>query len=317
MPTDYHYALWRGDIGPGLWLRESIALDNAVRESERRSMTVEAKPIAIDQDVRDLIRGGTWSTTKTGDPALTMPMTSDRKLYQKTAKVLTSLGGTWSKKDKATVFDDEDAESAVREACETGAYIDFKKHFQFYETPDRVIEVMFEELDIKPRETAYTVLEPSAGHGAIIKALAAKSTGDTMFSCTAIEVDPEKHKVLEELTGSPHQILGQLVSEDFLKCSPEKFGYFDYVIMNPPFTKSQDVQHVRHAYEFLKPGGKLVAVMSPGFTYRKDMTHVLFREWLYGIVSSGRAWHYPLPDNSFRSSGTNVRSMLLYIQKGK
>ncbi len=31
--------------------------------------------------------------------------------------------------------------------------------------------------------------------------------------------------------------------------------------MNPPFSRQQDIRHVMHAAKFLKPGGRLVAVM--------------------------------------------------------
>lgn len=31
--------------------------------------------------------------------------------------------------------------------------------------------------------------------------------------------------------------------------------------MNPPFSRDQDVRHVCHAFTFLKPGGKLVAIV--------------------------------------------------------
>lgn len=31
--------------------------------------------------------------------------------------------------------------------------------------------------------------------------------------------------------------------------------------MNPPFSRDQDCRHVLHAFRFLKPGGRLVAIV--------------------------------------------------------
>ena len=34
--------------------------------------------------------------------------------------------------------------------------------------------------------------------------------------------------------------------------------------MNPPFENGRDIDHVTHALSLLKPGGRLVAIMSEG-----------------------------------------------------
>ena len=43
--------------------------------------------------------------------------------------------------------------------------------------------------------------------------------------------------------------------------TPAGFGTFDRIVMNPPFSRDQDARHVNHAFSFLKPGGKLVAIV--------------------------------------------------------
>jgi hypothetical protein len=50
--------------------------------------------------------------------------------------------------------------------------------------------------------------------------------------------------------------------------------------MNPPFEKGQDIEHVRHAYDQLKPGGRVVAIMSEGPFFRSDKKATEFRDWL-------------------------------------
>ena len=39
---------------------------------------------------------------------------------------------------------------------------------------------------------------------------------------------------------------------------------YDRIIMNPPFSNRQDAEHVRHAYELLRPNGRIVAIMGEG-----------------------------------------------------
>lgn len=317
------YSDWKGTTGPGAVLRESIQWTNEERMAKKAKTAPlpAAKQIRIDDDVIGLLKTGTWSTTTEGDPAITMPMTKDRKLYEKTAKVLTSLGGKWSRKHTATIFaDDADAETAVREACETGVYVDSKQMFQFFETPESVSDLMLEELRFKPG-VKYTVLEPSAGHGALICAVASVCVTDGPdIELTAVELDPKKEGRLKEMVGYDSQVTKRLVIGDFLSMNPngvENLGFFDRIIMNPPFNRGQDMAHVRHAFNFLSPGGIMVAIMSPAFQYRSDYDSKLFRDWLSLRQSADSASCVPLPEGSFKSSGTNVRTVMLTIRKGK
>ncbi|HQV22274.1 MAG TPA: hypothetical protein PLJ88_04215, partial [Agitococcus sp.] len=55
---------------------------------------------------------------------------------------------------------------------------------------------------------------------------------------------------------------------------------YDRIIMNPPFSNRQDAEHVRHAYDLLKPNGRIVAIMGEGVFFGSDKKAVEFREWL-------------------------------------
>jgi hypothetical protein len=44
-------------------------------------------------------------------------------------------------------------------------------------------------------------------------------------------------------------------ADDFMEMPAA--GEFDRVLMNPPFEKQQDIDHVRRAFDHLKPGGRL------------------------------------------------------------
>ena len=50
--------------------------------------------------------------------------------------------------------------------------------------------------------------------------------------------------------------------------------------MNPPFSNRQDAEHVRHAYDLLKPNGRIVAIMGEGVFFGSDKKAVEFRERL-------------------------------------
>ncbi len=301
MTKEISYSDWKGDTGPGAQLKEMIRQD---REARMATSTVQAATKQIPPEVVNVLKQGTWE-----DGGFKMPPMS-RALYEKTAKVLKGLGGQWNRKAQATIFEDVDAETAIREACESGVYVDLKQAYQFFETPADVADMLVEELDLGFNRV---VLEPSAGNGALILAVARACDGVNadVVEVVAIELDPKRAAKLENLSGSEAQVLSKVFEGDFLKMFPETVGEFDRVIMNPPFTRSQDIDHVRHAYDYLFRGGRLVAVMSPGWTFRSDRKAKEFREWMDEV---GGTWSF-LPDGSFTSSGTNVRTVMVVIDK--
>ena len=98
---------------------------------------------------------------------------------------------------------------------------------------------------------------------------------------------------------------------DFLSVEPMPGYKLHAIVMNPPFTRSQDIAHVLHAYKFLAPGGKLVAIMSPGHTFRQDKKATEFRDWLGNLTHTVTA----LPAGTFKAAGTMVSSVLLCVEK--
>ncbi|MEN9926674.1 MAG: hypothetical protein RL268_2800, partial [Pseudomonadota bacterium] len=55
---------------------------------------------------------------------------------------------------------------------------------------------------------------------------------------------------------------------------------YDRIIMNPPFSNRRDAEHVRHAFDLLKPGGRIVAIMGDGVFFGQDRKAQEFRDWL-------------------------------------
>ncbi len=108
------------------------------------------------------------------------------------------------------------------------------------------------------------VLEPEAGIGNI--ADAAKEVTD--------HVDCIEHMTdfCEILKLKKHNVIGN----DLL--TAETAPIYDAVVMNPPF--SEECEHIKRAFDFLRPGGSLVAVCSSSIQWKSTRKYEQFRDWL-------------------------------------
>jgi ParB/RepB/Spo0J family partition protein len=163
----------------------------------------------------------------------------------------------------------------------------------FFPTPAPVIERMLEEAEI---EGCMTVLEPSAGKGDIVEAIQAAAP-------YAVVLTGERNQTLRSIL----ELKGCEPFADFLEWG----GSVQRIVMNPPFEKGQDIVHVRHAYDRLRPGGRLVSIMSEGPFFREGKADREFRIWL--DLVGGRS--EKLPEDSFKSAfrSTSVATRLVVI----
>lgn len=182
-------------------------------------------------------------------------------------------------------------------AAKPGARGVARKSFDFFPSPAPVVERVRDEAWL--RTAALTVLEPSAGAGAI--ALAAADAGAIV---TVVEIQSALSDQLQA-TGR----FKRVIEGDFLDLTPDQLGRFDRVLMNPPFGGRADIEHVCHAMRFVAPGGRLVAVMSAGVAFREDAATVAFRDQ----VQSAGGRIVDLPAGSFAEVGTNVNTCLVTI----
>lgn len=226
----------------------------------------------------------------------------DRATYLAVNKVLEALGGKWNRKLRAHAFADGDPRELIGDAVTTGGYVDAKQQMQFFPTPPQLAAELVRRAGVG---AGMRVLEPSAGNGAIVRAILAAGCQ----SVAAVELDQRHGPALAGLLGAGAQ--GLVMGADFLTIVPDRVtaGGFDAIAMNPPFTRSQDIAHVRHAFTFLRPGGRLVAIMAIGWTFRQDRKAIEFREWL---EARGGAWSENAPD-AFRASGTLVRTVTVEV----
>lgn len=172
------------------------------------------------------------------------------------------------------------------------------KNFGAFNSPPAVVVRVMEHADIKP---GMRVLEPSAGTGNLARAALAAGA-----QLTAVEVQPH----LATALAGPRL---RVICADFLALQPSEIDPVDVVIMNPPFDNGADIEHVMHALKFLKPGGWLVAITSPGAEYRETAKHEAFRARAAKGLRGYDRNHWDLPEASFASEGTNVNAMIWRI----
>lgn len=219
-------------------------------------------------------------------------------------KVMVALGGTWKKGARGNkggfVFaDDIDAAEVIRVAGETGEILDPNAN-DFFPTPDGLADRLVARLGLRAGES---LLEPSAGRGAL--ALAARRACPSLH-IVCVELLPANEKVLLDLG------LTVCHGGDFLSQEPRGFGTgFDAVVMNPPFGRRADIYHVTHALGFLRPGGRLAAIMSASVSFRDDRLASAFRK----LVDAHDGTIELNPAGSFRESGTMVNTVSVFMRK--
>lgn len=251
----------------------------------------------------------------------------DRDVYVEVDKALQALGGRWNRKARAHVFPaiPETPQKLIEDVLANAGYVDKKKELQQFFTPAAVADLLVRLTKLRTGSTGTTVLEPSAGVGHILDAIY-RLDPTYPAPVTAFEIDGEHVSALRRIVW-----LKSLAQVDFLKVLPASELLFDRIIMNPPFAKHADVEHVLHAWKFLAPGGRLVAVMSYHVTFATDATCVGFRKFasLYSIklnydprlqplltLDDGqRAHFYSLPEKAFAESGTNVSTVVVVLEK--
>lgn len=233
---------------------------------------------------------------ETDGNALRLTEQLDRKLYQDTDKVLKAAGGKWNRSKRAHLFDG-DAADAIAPVILTGEVVSAKQQFGYFPTPAPVVQRV---IDLARIERGMRVLEPSAGRGAL--AFAAVRAG-AVVDC--VEVQPEHANAL----AAEGERNITVMTADFLTTDPQ--STYDRVVMNPPFARQADISHVLHAYKHLRPGGRLVSVMSAGVASRKtDLTRQF-----WALLKDVDGWTVTLPDGAFKESGTGVRTVLAVIPR--
>lgn len=219
----------------------------------------------------------------------------ERKAYQDVNKCLESIGGKWNRKAKGHVFDSDPAD-LLDNLILTGETFDLKKEFQFFPTPRTVAELMCDLAEIKVNSF---VLEPSCGKGNLAEVIYERNPGQLF----CVELNPEMAKHHKD---KPYMAL---FGKNFLSVIDE--GCWDRIIMNPPFSRQQDIDHILHAFSLLRYGGILVSVVSESPFFRTNAKSVEFMTFL----GEHNAEVMKLPEGAFKESGTMVKTRIIKVRK--
>jgi phospholipid N-methyltransferase len=173
----------------------------------------------------------------------------------------------------------------------------------YFPTPEPLGEPVVEMARI---EAGNRILEPSAGTGSLIDLVLKRQRNIQLFycelNCFLLDILRDKYEGAEGL-----HFLGRDLMELDLRRAEHPF---DRIIMNPPFERGQDAEHVLHAYSLLAPGGILTAIVSPGLFSRTDGKAKAFREFL----QKNRGVVHDVPAGVFKNSGTGVSSKIICVQ---
>lgn len=234
----------------------------------------------ISDEVRDVLARSTITATSVKLPDGQL----ERKLYEQVNKALAGSGGRWDRKSGTHLFD-RDPREALGMAVETGKATNVRTKLQAFYTPPTLAARVVDAANL---ESGARVLEPSIGDGALARAICDALGNDCEIVGYDID-DVAIGKARASLNGKA------IVSNyDFLavECTPggaqagSNIRPVDAVVMNPPFTGGADMAHVTHAWGFVKPGGTLVAIMSPGWRTAKTKAAIEFRKLIATAVVS-------------------------------
>ncbi|RYG27178.1 class I SAM-dependent methyltransferase, partial [bacterium] len=229
------------------------------------------------------------------------------KEYRPVKKALERIGGKWNSRAQGFVFEEDPTELLA--SIQRGEPVNIKKDFQFFATPvslaNYLVSIAYDKCLVNIENPK--ILEPSAGDGALVKAIV-KHMPDQRVDC--FELMELNRIKLQKVAGT--DVLGgdflEAVAQDTMKMITEQY---DLIIANPPFTKNQDIDHIRAMYKCLKPGGVIVTIASPSWTFGQQKKQTDFKEWLENIGATTEE----VAAGQFKESGTNVSAVIITLQK--
>jgi len=223
------------------------------------------------------------------------PIQLERELYLEVSKAINLIGGKW-KGGKVSGFVFMEDPTELMASIRNGNKKNLKKEYQFFATPPDLARKMVELAQIEEYDL---ILEPSAGQGAIIKAIQQK-TNSLVHYCELMELNRSF------LSKIPNTVF---LKDNFLLLNTPTL--FHKIIANPPFSNNQDIKHVLHMWKTLVPGGTIITITSRHWEFSNNKQETTFREF----IRTNNAKIELLPSNTFKESGTSIETNLIVINK--
>ena len=178
----------------------------------------------------------------------------------------------------------------------------------YYATPEPLGAKMVEWADSKANES---MLEPSAGHGAIARWMPANTNN------TVVEPSYNLMPKLVRATPSAKAINGTFEELSLV-------NKFNGIVMNPPFGTGGKtaIEHLAKAFRHLSAGGRIVAIIPNG-----PATQKRFDNWFYGdengktkterdgVINGVLRATINLPAVTFERAGTKVGTKVVIIDR--
>ena len=167
----------------------------------------------------------------------------------------------------------------------------------YYPTPEPLGFMMVKWANLSEGES---VLEPSAGHGAIARYVPLSN------QLTSVEPSTALFGRLQVLAGG----IGRKFENDIFE-NYNVINKHDVVLMNPPFGTAGRlaIDHVAKAFKHLSEGGRIVAIIPRGSADAK------FDKWIQTEKSAALVGEIQLPNITFQNAGTQVACRVVIIDK--
>jgi len=181
-------------------------------------------------------------------------------MKKKTSQRLTVNPSNYSiitndEEDTITIFEDEDIEEIDYKSKKffndtkpiiIEPFLKQKDYSKVY-TPDNIADYLVELLELEPH---HSVLEPSAGHGSLIRAVHRKYL--------RVIVDYFEINELARMFTFSHNHHTVCRGDDFMEYNTPKY---DRIIANPPFDEDKWLLHTKKMYESLAKDGIMVCII--------------------------------------------------------
>lgn len=167
----------------------------------------------------------------------------------------------------------------------------------YFPTPEPLGYKMVEWANIGEGDS---VLEPSAGHGAIARYVPQSN------ELVAIEPSMSLFAKLQMKAGG----LGRKFQNETFEAYHISNKH-DTIVMNPPFghAGATAIAHIEKAFGHLEEGGRMVAIIPRGAMDKK------FAKWYDNEKTAAMRAEVDLPDIAFQQAGTSVRCRVVVVDK--
>ena len=213
----------------------------------------------------------------------------EKELYDNIDRILGLMHSKWSGKKKRHVFKAGYNPFEMTANLEAEGYITVQKD-GFFSTPAELVKRLIELLEFGEIEAGVSILEPSAGTGAIAAGVC-EALGIPTSRVSVVEQNDARRQALEEAGFN-------VIGVDFMDLPLDTL--FDFIVMNPPFEGDLDAVHVAKAMKHLKPNGKLAAIMGWNIGLSNDVAYGRLRALANSVEEN--------PKEAFKASGTTVQT---------